>query len=67
MQRQRLPHAAQTVLSRWNITTTLDFGRIVFALIEIGHLQKTEADRLDDFREDGREFNLNLSVGLESS
>ena len=41
---------AQTVLRRWNITCTLDFGRIVFALIDAGRLQKTEHDSLEDFR-----------------
>lgn len=41
---------ARTVLKRWNITSTLDFGRIVFALIEGGRMQKTDADNLDDFR-----------------
>jgi uncharacterized repeat protein (TIGR04138 family) len=41
---------ARTVLRRWNITSTLDFGRIVFALVENGHLQKTDGDSIDDFR-----------------
>jgi len=41
---------AQTVLRRWNITCTLDFGRIVFALIDAGRLQKTDHDSIDDFR-----------------
>lgn len=41
---------ARTVLKRWNITSTLDFGRIVFALIEGGRMQKTDADSLEDFR-----------------
>jgi uncharacterized repeat protein (TIGR04138 family) len=41
---------AQTVLRRWNITCTLDFGRIVFALIDAKRLQKTDHDSLDDFR-----------------
>ncbi len=41
---------AQTVLRRWNITCTLDFGRIVFALIDAGRLQKTKRDSLEDFR-----------------
>ena len=40
---------ARTVLRRWNITSTLDFGRIVFALIQIGHMQKTSDDSLEDF------------------
>lgn len=42
---------ARAVLRRWNITTTLDFGQIVFAMIEAGQFQKTEDDRLDDFRD----------------
>ena len=41
---------ARTVLRRWNITSTLDFGRIVFAMIEAGLMQKTDEDTLDDFR-----------------
>ena len=41
---------APTVLRRWNITSTYDFGRIVFALIEGGRMQKTEEDSIDDFR-----------------
>jgi uncharacterized repeat protein (TIGR04138 family) len=41
---------ACTVLRRWNITSTLDFGRIVFNLIEDGQMQKVEEDTLDDFK-----------------
>lgn len=41
---------ARTVLRRWQITSTLDFGKIVFALIDAGHMQKTDRDTLDDFR-----------------
>lgn len=41
---------ARTVLERWNITGTIDFGRIVFHLIEVGQMQKTDEDCLDDFR-----------------
>ena len=41
---------ARTVLRRWNITRTEDFGRIVFALVENGHMSKTETDTLDDFK-----------------
>ena len=41
---------ARTVLQRWNITCTLDFGRIVFALVEAGHMQKTDEDTIEDFR-----------------
>jgi uncharacterized repeat protein (TIGR04138 family) len=41
---------APTVLKRWNITTTYDFGRIVFALVEHKHMQKTDDDTIEDFR-----------------
>jgi uncharacterized repeat protein (TIGR04138 family) len=41
---------ARAVLRRWNVTSTLDFGRIVFALIDAGQMQKTDEDTLDDFR-----------------
>ena len=41
---------ARPVLRRWNVTATLDFGRIVFHLIEAGMMQKTDEDTLEDFR-----------------
>ena len=41
---------ARTVLRRWNITCTLDFGRIVFAMVDAGLMQKTDEDTLEDFR-----------------
>ncbi len=42
---------ARSVLGYWNIESTLDFGRIVFALIEAGQMQKTDDDTIEDFRE----------------
>ncbi len=41
---------ARTVLARWNITTTMDFGRIVFAMVQHDLLQKTDEDNPEDFR-----------------
>lgn len=41
---------ARTVLARWNITSTFDIGRMVFALVDGGLLQKTPQDNLEDFR-----------------
>ncbi len=40
---------AKTVLGSWGVTTTEDFGRIVFELIESGRMRKTEDDHLEDF------------------
>ena len=42
---------ARTVLARWNIRRTVDFGRIVFALIDNGWMSATDEDDLDDFRD----------------
>jgi uncharacterized repeat protein (TIGR04138 family) len=42
---------ARTVLARWNVRKTLDFGRIVFALVDNGYMQKTQDDTIDDFRD----------------
>ena len=41
---------ARTVLEYWGIHETLDFGKLVFALVEIGLMRKTEEDSLDDFK-----------------
>ena len=47
---QRYGRLARTVLSRWNIRQTDDFGRIVFAMIEAKQLRKTDQDRFEDFQ-----------------
>jgi uncharacterized repeat protein (TIGR04138 family) len=47
---QQWGYMARTVLRRWNITTTFDFGRMVFALIDNGLMQKTDEDTIEDFR-----------------
>jgi len=40
---------ARTVFGHWGVTSTLDFGRIVFELIDRGEMRKTDRDTLDDF------------------
>ena len=40
---------AMTVLHHWGIGQTLDFGKIVFALIEVQLLSKQPEDKLEDF------------------
>lgn len=39
------------VFEHWGIETTLDFGRIVFALVKHKLLGKTKEDSLSDFKE----------------
>ena len=41
---------ARTVLRRWKITETMDFGRVVFSLIDKGQMQRVEEDTIDDFK-----------------
>ena len=42
---------AGVVLSRWGVYGTIDFGRIVYAMIDAGLMSKTDEDSLDDFRD----------------
>jgi uncharacterized repeat protein (TIGR04138 family) len=42
---------ATTVLRRWNVRTTYDFGRIVFALVDNGFMKKRDEDSIEDFRD----------------
>jgi uncharacterized repeat protein (TIGR04138 family) len=42
---------APVVLRGWGIRSTLDFGRIVFALIEAGVFTREPHDKLEDFRD----------------
>lgn len=40
---------ARAVLSKWNINSTMDFGRIVYLLIKGGWMVKDENDSIEDF------------------
>ncbi len=40
---------APSVFASWGVQTTTDFGRIVFELVELGELRRTEQDHLSDF------------------
>ncbi len=42
---------ARTVLSDWGITGTIDFGNMVYLLIEHGFMKKTDQDDIEDFRD----------------
>ena len=39
----------RTVLEYWGIHNTSDFGHLVFALVDVGLMRKTEEDTLEDF------------------
>jgi uncharacterized repeat protein (TIGR04138 family) len=40
---------AKSVLGHWGVYSTGDFGEIVFNLISIGQMRKTDSDRREDF------------------
>ena len=40
---------ARTVLAKWGLRSTEDFGRMVFALVDAGLMRKSDEDSLDDF------------------
>ena len=42
---------ARTVLGQWNIRGTIDFGNMVYLLVEHGFMRKTDEDSLEDFRD----------------
>ena len=42
---------APSVFRYWGITSTDDFGRIVFECIDLGKLKKTDQDQFSDFVE----------------
>ena len=46
---QQYGYMAKPVLNHWGIHSTGDFGEIVFNLIEIGQMRKTDHDRREDF------------------
>jgi uncharacterized repeat protein (TIGR04138 family) len=42
---------AKAVLSKWGIHGTLDFGHMVYLLVEHNFMRKTAEDSLEDFRD----------------
>lgn len=47
---ERYGRLARVVLDHWGLHTTDDFGKIVFAMVEVGLMRKTEEDTLEDFQ-----------------
>jgi uncharacterized repeat protein (TIGR04138 family) len=46
---ERYGMLAKSVLNRWGIHYTRDFGNIIFAMVEAGLMRTTEEDTIDDF------------------
>jgi uncharacterized repeat protein (TIGR04138 family) len=41
---------ARAVMARWNVRATIDFGNMVYLLIQHQFMRKTNEDSLEDFR-----------------
>ncbi len=42
-------YMAKTVLNSWGLQETLDFGEVVYNLIDIGMMRKSDSDSKEDF------------------
>jgi len=59
-------YMAKCVLNNWGVHCTGDFGEIVFNLIRIGKMSKTDDDRREDF-DDVFDFDADLHDRFEIS
>ena len=48
---ERWGQLARTVLAKWNIHSTMDFGNMVFVLVEAHFMWATEEDDIEDFHD----------------
>ena len=48
---QQFGPLAKMVFNKWGVSRTDDFGEIVFNLVEVGLMGKTEEDSKDDFKD----------------
>ena len=62
--REQYGFLAKTVLNNWGITRTLDYGEIVYLLINEGLMSKTEEDKKEDF---GGVYDFNNEFAWEKS
>jgi uncharacterized repeat protein (TIGR04138 family) len=56
---------APEVWRSWGVQTSLDWGRIVFLLVEAGMLKRQEQDSLDDFQQ-GFDFEEAFVAGYKA-
>ncbi len=46
---ERYGMLAKSVLNRWGIHYTRDFGNIIFAMVDVGLMRTTDEDSIEDF------------------
>lgn len=59
---ERWGQLARTVLTKWNIHQTVDFGNMVFVLVEANFMKVTEDDSVEAFRD---VFDFDEAFGAE--
>ncbi len=59
-------YMAKSVLNHWGVHSTGDFGEIVYNLIQVGQMRKTEHDRREDF-DDVYDFDAAFRESFEIS
>lgn len=72
--REQFGPLAGEVWRAWGVRETLDWGRIVFQLVEQGKLSRQDSDTIEDFR-DGfdfeesfvRNYEIRVPTGLEDA
>ncbi len=47
--KKRYDNMAYMVFKEWGVESSRDFGNIVFNLVEMGEVKKTDEDSIDDF------------------
>jgi uncharacterized repeat protein (TIGR04138 family) len=62
MAKERFGELAMDVFNEWGITASRDFGNIVFNLVKMGEIKKTEDDNIEDF-----DLDFDLRKELEKS
>ncbi len=62
--RERFGPLAMDVLEEWGVRTSRDLGNIVFNLVSMGEVRKTEEDSIEDF-DKGYDLKKELSQEVE--
>lgn len=66
--RDRYGLLAPTVLRRWGVRGSIDFGQMVYLLIEHGLMRKTDDDSIEDFRDNfdlDRDFDITPDIRMK--
>lgn len=61
---ERFGYLAKCVFESWGLASSGDFGEMVFELIRLGRMRRTEDDRREDF-DDAFDFETDLRAAFE--